>query len=183
MRIGRFNSILPRINDKPWSLCQLLPTSQKITDDLCKKWGCDTPLYFGMSLILISTYNCKEYWEYLKFVNRAGKTWNWKWEKSPSRGVLAAKIGPGKLKVWGPFRWFLIKYGYVVVKFFLAKGPSSSMFRGAHREIYWCPGAPDNLRVTPPTAVGQHAPIFKVAMVFILWLKVYRSQRNKNIRR
>ena len=30
MRISRFSSIFPSITDKPWSLCQLLPTCQRI---------------------------------------------------------------------------------------------------------------------------------------------------------
>ena len=43
MRIGKFDSVLHRITEKPWSLCQLLPMSQKITDGFCKKRGYDTP--------------------------------------------------------------------------------------------------------------------------------------------
>ena len=40
--MDRFNSGLPRITDKQWSLCLLLPTSQKFTEGFCKKWGCYT---------------------------------------------------------------------------------------------------------------------------------------------
>ena len=60
MRIGRVNSILPRITDLPWSSCQLLPTSQTITDRFCKKWRCDnliSPTLARPSLQCTTEYN------------------------------------------------------------------------------------------------------------------------------